>query len=371
MRVIEQAWQTRGPLACLLWPLSLLYRSLLALRQFAYLTGLKKTGQVSLPVVVVGNFSVGGTGKTPLCLYLVEHFRQAGWTPSIVSRGYGGPPREQPHQLTTDDTAETVGDEPLMLFQQTGVPVCVCVNRNAAVQHLSTHTDTNIVFADDGLQHLAMPRAAQILVIDGARGFGNRWLLPAGPLRSSLRQRDKFDVVAIQVPSHGAMATSPHLPAVSAPQDLSSLHESLSHPSAVHLIDESTHCQFLLKPTYAVRISTGVRAELADFTGQPVHAVAGIGHPQRFFDTLTSLGMEVIPHPMTDHHRFKPEDLSFDDDYPVLVTSKDAVKLKSFTSLLDKVFEVRVRVQCTESLEKAVEALQVKLRDAAAVNYPE
>jgi len=371
MRVIEQAWQTRGPLACLLWPVSVLYRSLLALRQFAYATDLKKTGEVSLPVVVVGNLSVGGTGKTPLCLYLVEHFRQAGWKPSIVSRGYGGLRREHPHLVSTNDTADAVGDEPLMLFQQTGVPVCVCVNRTAAVQHLSTVMDTDIVFADDGLQHLAMPRAAQILVIDGARGFGNRWLLPAGPLRSSLNQKHSFDVVAIQVPSHSAAAAGIRLPLVSTPLNLSSLHASLRHSSTVPLIHDSADSQFILKPTFAVRISSGEQAELADFTGRSVHAMAGIGHPQRFFNMLTSLGMVVIPHPMTDHYGFKPEELLFDDDYPVLVTSKDAVKLRSFTNLPDTLFEVCVRVQCTESLEKAVETLQVKLRDAAAVNIPE
>ena len=157
-----------------------------------------------LPVVVVGNLSVGGTGKTPLCAHLVDYFSQRGWHPAIVSRGYGGARREQPHLVNASDSAKDVGDEPLMLYQQTGVPVCVCISRAAAVDHVARSTDANIVFSDDGLQHWAMPRVAEIAVIDGVRGLGNRWLLPAGPLRDAPKALDGVSLVAIQMPHTNA-----------------------------------------------------------------------------------------------------------------------------------------------------------------------
>ncbi|CAG0911657.1 unnamed protein product, partial [Cyprideis torosa] len=182
MSRLERSWQSRSALACLLWPVSLLYAIVLRVRGLLYTWGVFRVEASSLPVVVVGNLTVGGTGKTPLCAELVKRFQAAGWKPAIVSRGYGGQRWQQAHLLAPNDSSAMVGDEPLMLFRQCRVPVCVCIHRALAVEYLATHTDVDIVFSDDGLQHLRLSRAANMVVIDGARGLGNRWLLPAGPL---------------------------------------------------------------------------------------------------------------------------------------------------------------------------------------------
>lgn len=351
MRAIERSWQSRGWLACLLWPVSVVYGLLLGIRRLAYKSGLKKVRALPLPVVVVGNLSVGGTGKTPLCGYLVDRFREAGWRPAIVSRGYGGARHEHPHLLGAQDSAETAGDEPVMLYRQTGVPVCVCIDRAAAVEYLAEHTDANLVFSDDGLQHLAMAREAGIVVIDGARGLGNRWLLPAGPLRESIRELEKADLIAIQLPYTGQGESA-----------CDNLHASLTGGFGGSLLQTSTRQCFRLLPTDLIRLSTGEASPLAAFHGQRVHAVAGIGNPQRFFDSLQSLGLLVECHPFPDHHEFTRTELAFSDGAPILVTAKDAVKLRALPDLPDLVYEVRTQVDPGSELETAIQALEQSLR---------
>ena len=351
MSAIERSWQTRGLLACVLWPLSVIYGSLLKMRRLAYETRLIKTRTLPLPVIVIGNLSVGGTGKTPLCGQLVDRFREAGWKPAIVSRGYGGIRHEQPHLLSVDDTAATVGDEPVMLYRQTGVPVCVCIDRASAVEYLAEKTDADLVFSDDGLQHLAMARVADIVVIDGARGLGNRWLLPAGPLRESMRQLAKADLVAIQVPftGHDQNASG-------------NLHESLTEGYSGRVLKASSNQCFQLLPTELVRLSSGETSELATLHGQRIHAVAGIGNPQRFFDSLQALGLLVEAHPFPDHHEFALTDLAFQDSAPILVTAKDAIKLGALPGLPVSVYEVRTRVHFSDELEAEMERLERSLR---------
>ncbi len=294
-------------------------------------------------MIVVGNLSVGGTGKTPLCGYLVQQFKAMGWRPAIVSRGYGGQRFEQPHRLVQGDTANVVGDEPLMLFEQTGVPVCVCVNRAAAVQALSSSTNANLIISDDGLQHYAMPRVTEIVVIDAARGLGNRWVLPAGPLRESVKRLNNVDLIVLQ----RAKATA--------------VHPSLSTASVASAVLSQQNQSFYLKPTEACDLVTGHCVELASFTHQHVHAVAGIGHPQRFFDALQNLGLTVIGHAFSDHHVFVSDDLAFDDSAPVLVTSKDAVKLRALVNQPAHVFEVCTRVDASDELQAAIVSLEKKL----------
>ena len=351
MSAVERSWQSRGWLACALWPVSIIYGVLLRTRRLAYDWGLIKVRDLPLPVVVVGNLSVGGTGKTPLCAHLVDRFREAGWKPAIVSRGYGGTRHEQPHLLSAEDTAVTAGDEPVMLFQQTGVPVCVCIDRAAAVDHLAEKTDANLVFSDDGLQHLAMARVADLIVIDGARGLGNRWLLPAGPLRESPRQLAKADLVAIQMPYVEHSQDAP-----------GNLHESLTSGYVGRVLQAVSNQSFQLLPTDMVSLSTGQITALVTLLGQHIHAVAGIGNPQRFFDSLQSLGLLVEAHPLPDHHDFTLTDLVFDDDAPVLVTAKDAVKLRALRDLPDQVYEVRTRVCLSDELEAAIGRLERSLR---------
>ena len=319
------------------------------LRGMAYSRGWKVRHTVSLPVVVVGNLSVGGTGKTPLTAALVTRFQAAGWRPAIVSRGYGGMRRELPHLLDSEDTPETVGDEPMMLFQQLKVPVCVCINRAAAVNHIARHTSANLVFSDDGLQHLAMPRAAQIMVIDGERGFGNGWLLPAGPLRDSPRRLAEMDLIAIQT----AQASS------TLPASLTLLLNSIRPGNNAESASSNT---FALQPETVKNIVSGVATDLAGFKEKTVHAVAGIGNPQRFFGSLESAGFTVLEHAFPDHHEFTIADVTFADAAPILVTSKDAVKLRTVPNLPDTVFEVQARVKPSAELDAAITQLEATLR---------
>lgn len=363
MSRLEQWWQKRSWQSALLLPVSWLYGTLLAIRHLAYRQGWAKRGRVSLPVVVVGNLTVGGTGKTPLCATLVERFRRAGWRPAIVSRGYGGERHEQPYLVSDADTASKVGDEPLMLFHQSGVPVCVCIDRCAAVEHIATNTDANLVIADDGLQHLAMPRIAQVLVVDGSRGFGNRWLLPAGPLRDTLGSVKAVDMVAFQVPSAG--------PAEQTLAGLARLHVSIGISKRPPQLSSSSDNRFALAPTVAVELVSGKQLAIEQLAGQSVHAVAGIGHPLRFFDSLRRQGMVVEEHAFADHHEFAPGDVSFADSLPVLMTSKDAVKLRHWEVIPRNVYEVCTRVQMSDALSQAIDQLEIKVRERVFHQHPE
>jgi tetraacyldisaccharide 4'-kinase len=357
MSLIEQSWQTRGLLACLLWPLSLIYRTVLWCRRLAYGYGWLCVEPVSLPVVVVGNLSVGGTGKTPLCAYLVSRFEQAGWRPAIVSRGYGGERHEQPYSVGINDTAARVGDEPLMLLQQTGVPVCVCVDRAAAVRHIEQTSDANIVFSDDGLQHLAMPRVAEIAVIDSVRGLGNRWLLPAGPLRDLPSVLRNVDLIALQSTSASAVPGANKVAS-----NATDFHPSLSVVAMGRSIESVYTHTFSLQATHAVELISGKRYELSELDTQRVHAVAGIGHPDRFFRSLQALGFSIEPHPKPDHHSYTATDLRFDDDLAVLVTAKDAVKLRSLGALPATVYEICTRVMVSDNLDQQICLLEQALQ---------
>lgn len=306
-----------------------------------------------MPVVVVGNLSVGGTGKTPLCAYLVSRFKQSGWKPAIVSRGYGGKRHESAHLLTQYDSPALVGDEPVMLFKQTEVPVCVCVNRVDAVRKIAEETDADIIFSDDGLQHLAMPRMAEIVVVDGQRGFGNGWVMPAGPLRDSFSSLSESQCLAVQATKEKAEKTLP--------VDVRSLHSSLGSNAAAPFLETQLDQQFSLIPTAAVNVSTGETVSLNQFYGQQVHALAGIGHPKRFFDTLSRLGMQPIEHPKADHAAHTIDDVTFDDDLPIMVTSKDAVKLEGLGGLPANLFQIDTSVLISDSLDAAFTELETAL----------
>lgn len=344
-------WQQRQWRACLLWPLSWLFANLLRVRRLAYRLGFLKPVASRLPVIVVGNLSIGGTGKTPLCAELVRRFQQAGWKPAIVSRGYGGPRHEHAHLLSGDDTPATAGDEPVMLYQQTGVPVCVCIDRAAAVERVAQDTDADVVFSDDGLQHLRMARVADIVVMDGARGLGNRWVMPAGPLRETPARLAHADLIAIQDPFTGA--------ALSTGQ---SLHPSLQKSFKRYATEGVEAQTFLLRPGKIRHVGSGQLVDLSAFKGRRVHAVAGIGNPQRFFDSLSACGLQVEPHPLPDHHHFTLDDLSFGDNDPILLTSKDVVKLQFMADLPDTVHEVATQIQLSDALDSAIDALERSLR---------
>lgn len=288
MNALVRAWYRRrlGWLCCLL-PLAWLFHGVVRLRSLAYRRGWLASGHPGAPVIVVGNITVGGTGKTPLVATVVEQLRARGRRPGVVSRGYGGRAGEVPVSVTADSDVTEVGDEPLLLARRTGCPLVVGRDRLAAARHLLARHDVDVVVADDGLQHYRLRRDAEISVSDLRRGYGNGRLLPAGPLREPLSRLGQVDLELVQ--GEGG-------------------DYRLRGEQVVSLIGDAPP-----------RV-------LSEFAGQAVHAVAGIGDPERFFASLRAAGLVVLAHAFPDHHSYVAADLAFADDAPVLMTEKDAVK---------------------------------------------
>jgi len=284
-------WYRRGALAWLLWPASLLFRFLVFCRRLLYEVRVLPSHHPGIPVIVVGNLVAGGSGKTPLVLWMAEFLKAKGWSPAIVSRGYGAR-LEAPRAATIAADAAEVGDEPILLARRSGCPVWVGPDRLRVIEALrAQHPEVDLVILDDGLQHYRLRRDLEIAVVD-ARGFGNGFLLPAGPLREP---RSRLRSVAAVV-----------------------AHESPVQGYAMQLEGETLHRMTDSRERRSVR----------EFAGEKVHAVAGIGHPNRFFLHLARLGVKPVPHPFPDHHPLRAADLDFGDAAPVLLTEKDAVKLR-------------------------------------------
>ena len=285
-------WYRRSLLAWLLWPFSILFVLGVCLRRLLYLLRIFKSSHPGIPVIVVGNLTVGGSGKTPLVIWIAEFLKSKGWSPGIVSRGYGASIVE-PRAATVASTATEAGDEPIVISRRSGCPVWVGPDRvRVAAMLRAANEDVNVLISDDGLQHYALRRDVEIAVVD-SRGFGNGFLLPAGPLREPRSRLKSVDAVIS--------------------------HDSALKGYPMKLAGEEVH-----RMTDARE-----RQPLKAFAGQKVHAVAGIGDPNRFFLHLGRAGIKVLPHPFPDHHAFTPKDLEFGDELPVLLTEKDAVKLRS------------------------------------------
>jgi tetraacyldisaccharide 4'-kinase len=286
-------WYRRGAIAWLLWPVSLVFLIGVLARRVLYALRIFKSAHPGIPVIIVGNLTVGGSGKTPLVLWIAEFLKGKGWSPAILSRGYGAR-IEQPRAATIADAATEVGDEPILLARRSGCPVWVGPDRvQVAALVRREEPKVDVLILDDGLQHYAMRRDLEIAVVD-ARGLGNGFVLPAGPLREPRFRLRTVDAVV----AHAAFPTKDF---------------------AMSLAGEEVH-----RMTDARE-----RRPLKSFAGQKVHAAAGIGDPNRFFLDLGRAGVKVIPHPFPDHHPFVERDLEFGDDLPVLLTEKDAVKLRS------------------------------------------
>jgi tetraacyldisaccharide 4'-kinase len=302
---LTELWYRERARPSLLWPLAWLYGALMRARRRAYVSGWVRTERAGKPVVVVGNLTVGGTGKTPLTIWLARQLIGEGLKVGIVSRGYGRR-GAGPRAVQSDSDWRQVGDEPLILARRTACPTVVARDRVAGARALVAG-GADVILADDGLQHLRLGRDCEIVVIDGARGFGNGRVLPAGPLREPLARLPQPDAVVMNgAPEHGSLSAA--LPRSAA------LAMRLVAQEAVRLDGRETP-----------------RA-LHRFGGQRVHAVAGIGNPARFFGELRAHGIEVIEHAFADHHRFAAAELAFADGLPVLMTEKDAVKCLAFAN---------------------------------------
>ncbi|MET0981247.1 MAG: tetraacyldisaccharide 4'-kinase [Telluria sp.] len=305
---LTRAWLHRGPLACALWPLSLLFRALAALRAVLYRAGMLKTGRLPVPVIVVGNIFIGGTGKTPLTIWLAQALREAGFRPGVISRGHGGEGEggdNTPRAVTLQSDARDVGDEPLLIARRAGVPVVVGRKRvEAGRALLAANPDVNVIITDDGLQHYALARDIEVVLFDG-RGVGNGWLLPAGPLREAPSRRRDFTVV-----------NAPELtPALARAVGGKPFRMELAGGVAERLADP------------------GQRQPLSAFAGQRVLAAAGIGNPGRFFALLHGAGLAFAELPLPDHYDFRDNPFALTDADVILITEKDAVKCGQLENL--------------------------------------
>ncbi len=289
----------------MLLPLSYLFRLLARLRRIAYTAGLLRTYHSRIPIIVVGNICVGGSGKTPLVIWLADFLKKKGFSPGIISRGYGGTSRNFPKRVHADSDPARVGDEAVLMAQRAGCPVVIDPVRSRAARVLEQTCD--ILIADDGLQHYALGRTVEIAVIDGARPFGNGYCLPAGPLREPPSRLNSVDFIVV----NGKLRDDIRLDKL-IPLSLRIDEMALVDRGLVNLHDKT------------------FTKSAKDFAEGPVHALAGIGNPGRFFAQLRSLGLQLIEHPFPDHHRFTREDLQFTDTRPVIMTEKDAVKCHAF-----------------------------------------
>lgn len=296
---LTAVWAGRGPLAWLLLPAGLLFFLIAALRRLAYRLGLQRRERLPVPVVVVGNIVAGGAGKTPLTMWLAQRLAALGRRPGIVSRGYGRGD-DGVREVGCGDTATSVGDEPLLLARRAGCPVCVGRDRVAAAQALlAAHPECDLILCDDGLQHYRLQRDLEIAVVD-RRGLLNGWPLPAGPLREPASRLAAVDALVL------------HDTEMTAAVPVFRMH---LEGARFHRLDD-----------------LGVTAMPADLAALRLHAVAGIGEPQRFFDHLAALRLKFLPHAFPDHHRYVAGDLAFDGD-ALLTTEKDALKCAGLTTL--------------------------------------
>jgi tetraacyldisaccharide 4'-kinase len=314
MNWLEYHWYRITPLHLILLPISLIFRVLVALRWELYRGGILTSHKLNIPVIVVGNISVGGTGKTPLTLALAQQLVERGWHPLIISRGYGRT-TSSPQLVSLSSAATQVGDEPLLMAQRNICPVWVGANRVATARAaLQDHPQYDVVLCDDGLQHYRVQRNVEIAVIDGVLGFGNGLMLPAGPLREPVSRLQTVDAVVV---NGGDAATGQY-----AMRLTGGVFYNLQNPSQV--------------------------ATPADFQKPNNHAVAGIGHPQRYFQHLETLGIPFTPHAFPDHHPYCAADLSFTNCDAILLTEKDAVKCAAFADA--RYWVLRVDAQIDSAL---------------------
>ena len=296
----NKIWYRRASPPWWLIPPSVVYGAVSRLRRYAYAT-VRPPPPLLRPVIVVGNLSVGGTGKTPLVCWLVAQLADRGLKPGVVTRGYGGSNRGARLVEPTDDP-QVVGDESILLARRTNVPVAAGRDRRAASQLLIS-AGCDVIVSDDGLQHYALARDCEIVVIDADRRFGNRRLLPAGPLRESPARLRGVDAIVLNGGGNnnsGAPNAGMRLP--------------------------TTPMRMRLEAIFAIELKHRTSKALREFAGHSVHAIAAIGNPQRFFDMLRSRAIDVVPHPLPDHAHLRADDIFFADDLPVLMTEKDAVK---------------------------------------------
>ncbi|GMQ90972.1 MAG: tetraacyldisaccharide 4'-kinase [Gammaproteobacteria bacterium] len=314
---LAKHWQSVTWLSLLLWPLGLVFCTLAWGRRWCYRLGLLRQYELAVPVIIIGNITVGGTGKTPLVIWMAEYLQRNGYTPGVIVRGYRGTSRQWPQLVAKDSDAEQLGDEAVLLAWRCTCPVAAGPDRGAAARLLIENKGCNIIISDDGLQHYALPRTIEIAVIDGIRRQGNGFCLPAGPLREPVRRLHEVDICI----TNG--------------------------------LPQKNEYSMTVKPGRIYRLTEPEAGK--NFIYKRAHAVAGIGNPIRFFSQLETLGIDPIKHVFPDHHQFNKGDLVFDDKEPVIMTEKDAVKCRSWAE--DQFWVLPIAVEPDETFAARVLAL--------------
>ncbi|RMH12819.1 MAG: tetraacyldisaccharide 4'-kinase [Gammaproteobacteria bacterium] len=317
-------WTSRGLIARIFLPLSLLFALVVLTRRLAYRRGWIKSIPMPCPVIVVGNILVGGAGKTPFIITLARELIQQGYCPLILTRGYRGRSQTWPLLVDSDQDAAIAGDEAVLLARRAGCPVIAGPDRVEAA-HFGFESfrqePRRVLLLDDGLQHYRIQRDIEIAIEDGDRGYGNGWLLPAGPLREPLGRLQEVDFRIVN--------------------------------------GKSSDADMVLQGDILVNLADSRRESISNWRGRKVHALAGIGHPERFFRQLEQSGLEVIRHPYPDHFGFREEHILFDDPLPVVMTEKDAVKCEKFASKRHWVLPVEANVEhrCIQAISHRLEAV--------------
>lgn len=325
---LEGGWPSR-----VLRPLAACFSSAVQLRAAAYRRGWLRSYRIGVPVIVVGNLFVGGTGKTPLVIWLVERLAACGCRAGVVSRGYGGDTGGNPRFVEADDDPACVGDEPVLIAARTRAPVAVGADRVAAAQCLVTERHCEVIISDDGLQHYRLKRDAEVVVFDAVRGAGNGHCFPAGPLREPLSRLQRVDLV---LGNGGALNSGGYA--------------------------------FRLVPGRVTALGGGLSATGPPPSGARIRAIAGIAYPERFFRLLQRMGYRVLPQPFPDHHTFRRKDLEYADRLPIIMTEKDAVKCRRVA--MDGLWYLPVAVEPESRARSALDSLLRRLVPQAGTHRP-
>ena len=329
----HRVWYEGGAGYWVLLPLSALYWLIVKLRRLLYMSGVLRSKNVGVPVIVVGNITVGGTGKTPVSVWLARSLAERGFKPGIVSRGYGGSKSSSPMRVDAASDPSVVGDEPVLLAKRSACPIAVDRDRVRAAEML-VEDGVDLIISDDGLQHYRLKRSYEICVIDGARWLGNRFVLPAGPLRETAYRLSEVDQILVNGRLRDECETA----------------------------KEQNAIEFGLVASEVCRLNASLSRPIERFANMTVHGVAAIGNPKRFFDLLRAQGMQVIEHAFPDHALISSTSLNFDDDFDILMTEKDAVKMGR--ALSDRFWYVPVELEMDPLLAGPwLEQIESRMKD--------
>ena len=315
---LDSYWYQRNLISWVLLPLAGLFFVLSLARRYLFKFGLLKSFKLSVPVIVVGNITVGGTGKTPLIIELCKQLKKAGLKPGVISRGYKGQSKIWPVDISQCQDPVLTGDEPQIIYRQTDCPVVVAPDRVAAAHFLLEQYDCNVILSDDGLQHYRLQRDYEIAVVDSRRQFGNGFFIPAGPLRESVSRLKSVDMV---ITNEG----------------------------------EKTAPSFSVVPGKLKSLIGTKESDLSEFKEHHVHAVAGIGNPERFFNLLKQAEIDYIPHVFPDHYLFQAQDFQFNDELSILMTEKDAVKCRKFA--MQYYWYLAINIQLSDSAQQQLDQI--------------